>query len=61
MREQYETLETHKGVTFNEIKQSITEMEVDMEVDEEDKNKIINFLLQETNIVRTVTEDIEMT
>ena len=35
---------------MNDIKNSILEMEVDEEVNAEQKNEIVDFLLQQTNI-----------
>lgn len=55
IKEQYKELSPDQRVNFNDIKQSISEMETDMEVDSESKDKLIEFLARNTDMI-----DVEM-
>jgi hypothetical protein len=50
IQEEYKKLGQNQQVSMNDIKNSILEMEVDEEVNAEQKNEIVDFLLQQTNI-----------
>ena len=57
LRDQYNTLNQEQKVTFTDIKQTLEEMEVSMEVDSAEKQQLVAFLMEHTNIADSMILD----